>query len=80
MLAKNILKMASALTPADIIEYNSIFDRSMPEWRNKFNKLGQILEEFEMLTDILLKRGRGVDRPIYGKALQKLRELQTEVL
>jgi len=110
MLAKNVLKMVSALNYKDVKELQSMltpkglrpkldlydslygteelestftpdeivaFERSN-EWRQHVvGQFEQVLDKSERFIEALLASGRGVDRPVYSKALLKLRELQT---
>jgi len=109
MLAKNVLKMVSAVNYKDVKElqsmltpkglrpkldlYNKLygtddlgsaftpdeieaFERSN-EWRQHvIGQFEQVLYKSERFIEALLASGRGVDRPVYSKALLKVRELQ----
>ena len=113
MLAKNMLKMVSALNSKDIKELQYLFSpRGMTSTGHNranlvvssydteqlkamlppdelqeletegeiaeyaFGHFEQVLDALRDLIEMLQMKGRGVDRPVYYKALSKLRELQ----
>jgi hypothetical protein len=53
------------------------FERSSEWRRHVVGQFEKVLSELERLIDMLRMSGRGVDRPVYSKALLKLNELQT---
>jgi hypothetical protein len=66
-------ELEAKFTPDEIMA----FERSN-EWRQHVvGQFEQALDKLEGFIEVLLTSGRGVDRPIYDKALLKLRELQT---
>jgi len=68
MLAKNMLKVVSILTRDDIRELKSLGGGEDAE---------EVVDRLRRLIEMLRMSGRGVDRPVYSKALLKLNELQT---
>lgn len=66
-------ELESILTPAELEGM-----KRSNEWRDAvFDKVENVLDKLQALIDMLRASGRGVDRPIYSKALLKLNELQT---
>ncbi len=85
---KDIKKLQSVLNPHSTEELKSTFHPDVIkkfECNNKWcevvvGQCEQVLDDMVGLVDMLLVSGRGVDRPVYIKALAKLKELQTALL
>jgi len=88
MLAKNVLKMVSALTYKDIKElksllapYEELKSQLSPDAISRIKwggqRCDQAFDNLETLIEMLAMQGRAVDRPVYRKASLKLSELRS---